>query len=378
MSEDSERANRTQATPNRGPRHEPPTIDAEPIATGQTKAKAQPRPTMSLLSLLPATAALLVSVAALYYSIIDEAPQPAPAASPDSVIALAQRLEKVEARIATFESRPAPSLPALPPPVDLTPLEKRIAAAETSAESARRETIRLRDSLQNAPPAQMAPQAAPQIEFDIKPVEERIARLESELNDMRASLAAPKTQMRATEAPNVPASSANEAAALAAIAASLTQKIDKGAPLAREIAALEKIGADAARIAALRPFANGAPTSIKLAQEFSAQSSAMLRTLRPPEGDGDLLDRMARSASSLVRVRPIGETMREDAPALIARIEATLQRADVVEAMSLFAKLPKETQDAARDFSARAHQRAAADLAIRQLVDSSIERLAGK
>jgi hypothetical protein len=79
-----------------------------------------------------------------------------------------------------------------------------------------------------------------------------------------------------------------------------------------------------------------------------------------------------------VRVRPIGETMREDAPALIARIEATLQRADVVEAMSLFAKLPKETQDVARDFSARAHQRAAADLAIRQLVDSSIERLAGK
>jgi hypothetical protein len=333
---------------------------------------------MSLLSLLPATAALLVSVAALYYSIIDEAPQPTPAASPDSVIALAQRLEKVEARIATFESRPAPSLPALPPPVDLAPLEKRIAAAETSAETARRETIRLRDSMQSAPPAQMAPQAAPQIEFDIKPVEERIARLESELNDMRASLAAPKTQMRATEAPNVPSSSANEAAALAAIAASLTQKIDKGAPLAREIAALEKIGADAARIAALRPFANGAPTSIKLAQEFSAQSSAMLRTLRPAEGDGDLLDRMARSASSLVRVRPIGETMREDAPALIARIEATLQRADVVEAMSLFAKLPKETQDAARDFSARAHQRAAADLAIRQLVDSSIERLAGK
>ena len=378
MSEDSERANRTQATPNRGPRHEPPTIDAEPIATGQTKAKAQPRSHMSLLSLIPTTAALLVSVAALYYSVIDEAPQPAPAASPDSVIALAQRLEKVEARIATLESRPAPSLPALPPPVDLAPLEKRIAAAETSAESARRETIRLRDNMQSAASAPIAPQVAQQIEFDIRPVEERIARLESELAEMRTALAAPKTQMRATEAPNVPASSANEAAALAAIAASLTQKIDKGAPLAREIAALEKIGADAARIAALRPFANGAPSSIKLAQEFSAQSSAMLRTLRPPEGDGDLLDRVARSASSLVRVRPIGETTREDAPALIARIEAALQRADIVEAMSLFAKLPKETQDAARDFAARAHQRAAADLAIRQLVDSSIERLAGK
>jgi hypothetical protein len=382
MSEDSERANRTQATPNRGPRHEPPTIDAEPIAAGQTKAKAQPRPRMSLLSLIPATAALLVSVAALYYSIIDEAPQPAPAASPDSVIALAQRLEKVEARVAAFENRPPPSLPALPPPVDLTPLERRIAAAETSAETARRETIRLRDSLQSAAPTQVTPQVTqqvtPQIEFDIKPVEERIARIETELNDMRAALAAPKTQMRATEAPNVPASSANEAAALAAIAASLTQKIDKGTPLAREIAALEKIGTDAARIAALRPFANGAPSSIKLAQEFSAQSSAMLRTLRPAEGEGDLLDRMARSASSLVRVRPVGETTREDAPALIVRIEAALQRADVVEAMSLFAKLPKETQDAARDFSARAQQRAAADLAIRQLVDSSIERLAGK
>jgi hypothetical protein len=333
---------------------------------------------MSLLSLIPTTAALLVSVAALYYSVIDEAPQPAPAASPDSVIALAQRLEKVEARIATLESRPAPSLPALPPPVDLAPLEKRIAAAETSAESARRETIRLRDNMQSAASAPIAPQVAQQIEFDIRPVEERIARLESELAEMRTALAAPKTQMRATEAPNVPASSANEAAALAAIAASLTQKIDKGAPLAREIAALEKIGADTARIAALRPFANGAPSSIKLAQEFSAQSSAMLRTLRPPEGDGDLLDRVARSASSLVRVRPIGETTREDAPALIARIEAALQRADIVEAMSLFAKLPKETQDAARDFAARAHQRAAADLAIRQLVDSSIERLAGK
>jgi hypothetical protein len=391
MSDDNDRANTTEATPNRGRRRDPATLEGESFAqkglgpepeAGAPKpsvtssaSPAAPREGLGLLSFLPAVAALLLAVASLYYTLVDDAPEPLPGASVETVAALGQRIERLEGQLAGLEARPvAPQGPRMTPqaPLDLGPLEQRLAAAEAKAESANAAALRAGERAEAA--ARQAAAAKP----DLAPLDRRLAKLDADLAQARETLAAPKTELRATEAPNVAAPVSSDAAALAVVTASLLQKLDKGMPIGREIAALEAIGAAPADIAALRPLAQGAPTTARLAQEFSALSSALLRAVRPVSPDTDLLDRLARSASSLVRVRPVGEAAGEDAPALIARMESALQRGDIVDALSLFGRLPTEARDVARDWAQRARQRADAELAIRRMVDTSIERIAGK
>ncbi|MDB5642023.1 MAG: hypothetical protein JWN07_1340, partial [Hyphomicrobiales bacterium] len=228
---------------------------------------------------------------------------------------------------------------------------------------------------------QPTPPPAPRV--DLGPLEQRLSRLEgrldSELGPLRAALAAPKTEVRATQSPDVAGVAPQDAAALAVVAGSLRQQIDRGAPFAREASALQKLGADPARLGKLTPLAaTGAPSTARLAQEFNAVSSAMLRAGRPARADGDLLDRIARSAASLVRIRPAGESAGDDAPALVSRIEAALQRGDVPEALSVFDRLPDDVKAPARDWAVRARQRVEADAAARSLLDDALDTLARK
>jgi hypothetical protein len=104
----------------------------------------------------------------------------------------------------------------------------------------------------------------------------------------------------------------------------------------------------------------------------------MLRAARPARPDGDILDRLARSAASLVRIRPAGESAGEDAPALVSRIEGALQRGDVAEALALYDRLPAEVKEPGRDWATRARQRVDAEAAARGLLDEALDKLARK
>jgi hypothetical protein len=105
----------------------------------------------------------------------------------------------------------------------------------------------------------------------------------------------------------------------------------------------------------------------------------MLRAARPARAEnGDILDRLARGAASLVRIRPAGETAGEDAPALVSRIEAALQRGDLMEALALYDRLPADAKEPASTWAARARQRVDADSAARALLDEALDKLARK
>lgn len=385
MNDETDKTVGAEATPNRGRRRDAPTIEGRAVESAPDVAEApapeaipesaresasvpDPAPARSSLApALPGLAALLLAGVALYYALNPAIPQ---APSPEAVAALGQRLDRAEARLGAIEAKPAPAMPAMP---DLAPLTARIDAVEKATEGARTTASRALEQAQTPPKIPEAPKV------DLAPLVGRIAKLEADLGPMRQALTAPKTDVRATEAPNVPGVTPQDAAALAVVAGSLRQQIDRGAPFTREVSALEKLGAEPAKLEKLKPIAaTGAPSAARLAQDFGPVSSAMLRAARPARTDGDIMGRLARSAASLVRIRPAGESAGEDAPALVSRIEGALQRGDVAEALALYDRLPNDVKEPARDWATRARQRVDAEAAARGLLDEALDKLARK
>ena len=346
---------------------------------------APPPPPKTLLPTAAALAALLLAGTSLYVALTATRG----AVGEAEVTSLAQRLDKADARlgsleqkIAAVEARPAAA------PVDLAPLAARIETVEKLAQGAQAEAARAA-----ARPAPAAPAPAPRVDlqplekrlsalearpvptFDPAPLEQRLAGLQAQVEPLKKALEAPKTEVRATQEPSVVGTPPGDAAAVAVVAESLRQKLDRGAPFRPEIAALEKLGTDAQRLAPLKGLAEkGAPGAQTLAQSFRQVASA---TAQAGQGEApdNFLDRLTRNAASLVRVRPVGEATGEDPGALVSRIETALERGDVRSAVATWDQLPGSAKGPSREWADRARLRAEADASVRQILDEAIERL---
>ncbi len=208
-----------------------------------------------------------------------------------------------------------------------------------------------------APP----PSAAP----DLSAVKDRLDKIE-------AQLAAPKSETRV--APEKPTASDNPAA-VAIIAEALHEKLASGAPFATEFGALESLGVDPAKLAALKPLVNGAPTGPALAASFEALRSKALAAAAPKE-EGGIGERLFAHLRGLVQVRNLGETAGDDPAALASQIEADSRRGDISGALAAFAKLPETSRQAASAWAAEASAKQAADAAIQSIREAAVGRLA--
>ena len=158
------------------------------------------------------------------------------------------------------------------------------------------------------------PSAAP----DLSAVKDRLDKIEGQL-------AAPKSETRV--APEKPTASDNPAA-VAIIAEALREKLASGAPFATEFGALESLGVEPAKLAALKPLVNGAPTGPALAASFEAVRSKALAAAAPKE-EGGIGERLFAHLRGLVQVRNLGETAGDDPAALASQIEADSRRGDI-------------------------------------------------
>ncbi len=363
MSEDSDRAGAEDVAPNRGRRREPPIIEAQANETAQAKP-ARPRGHGFALAL--SLLALTGAGASLWFTLNTRDT----ATNSEASAALAQRLDRLERRVGALENKPAPTIP------DTAPLAARIASLDTKADRIAAEAARAAQLAEEAlrrPAAQGTSEPA-----DLAPLEKRIIALEQRPTPQNEDARLGKIESEISSLNKNIAASPNTASAMAVVATSLQQKLQRGEAFVREIAALEKLGADAKSINALKPLAQGAPAAQKLAQDFSSLTSAMLRAAQPVQESEDLLDRLGRSAASLVRIRPVGDGTQENAPALISRIEAHLQRQEINAALTLFEKLPASAQEPARAWSLNAKARAQADEAARTLIAQAINLIAEK
>jgi hypothetical protein len=227
--------------------------------------------------------------------------------------------------IATRPASPGPAPAA--PPVDLAPLQQRIAALEAQ--------IKVLDTK-----AEAAAMAA----------DPKLAALDQKVNQANRRI------------------EAGSAAPLFAAAQALAQAFHRGGPFANEITAAEVLGAKPEQLLPLKSFAEkGAPTPQALASSF-APLAAKLAGTADQGGVWGFVQRF-------VAVRPTGETAGDTPPALVGTMEAALRRGDVAAALAAWARLPEASRTLSAAWATQAGDRDKAAKALSALQDAAVAAL---
>jgi hypothetical protein len=282
---------------------------------------------------------------------------------PDKVIAQITALEK---QVSDLQQRPS-SAPAADPAllkrvadaenamkslgVALTALNRRgdeiaakVAQADSQAVAAEKTVTELRAGLQDV--SKTAKSGVSTVALET--LQKRIAGLEQSAkaaNDKIAKIAKIA----------VAASAPDTSARLALSAAALRDAVSRGQPYAQELAQAKALGADDKTLAPLARFAaTGVPSDKALAQELSALLPAMMKVGGATKPAGSFIEKLQANAEKLVRIRPLDAPLGDDAPAVLARIESDIAKADIAGALADVGKLPEPVRQVAADWVTRA------------------------
>ena len=199
------------------------------------------------------------------------------------------------------------------------------------------------------------------------------AALAARIDKIEAALASPKNETRVAEEK---LEAADNATTIAIIAEVAEERLRSGAGFGPELAALQRLGVDAAALAPLQAVVNGAPTNSALAASFNAVAPRVLAATSQPD-TGSVADRFLAHLHNLVKVRALNETEGDDPRALVSQIEAESQRGDIGAALAAFDKLPEAARKAAGDWLTLARARQAAAAALQSIREAAVGRLAG-
>jgi len=199
-----------------------------------------------------------------------------------------------------------------------------------------------------------------------------LAALAARVDKIEAALASPKNETRVAEEKLAAADNATTIAIIAEVA---DERLRSGAGFAPELAALQRLGVDAAALAPLQAVVNGAPTNSALAASFNAVAPHVLAATSRPD-TGSVTDRFLAHLHNLVKVRELNETAGDDPQALVSQIEAATGRGDIGAAVAAFDKLPEPARKAAGDWPTLARARAAAEAALQSIREAAVGRLA--
>lgn|SRR5574337_27375 len=267
-------------------------------------------------------------------------------------------------------------------------LDKRVAALEAASAAAMAKIAAAADGAGQAEAsvkdlradAQSAAKAIPALDARVAKLESaapqaassaEVSALAARFDKLDASVSAQKQALaeRAKAADNV--------AAVGIVADALRDKLRSGAAYPAELAALDRLGVDPAKLEPLKVLVNGAPTGHALALSFEKVAPKALTAATPEDKAAGPMDRFLAHVRGLVRVRDLSETSGDDPAALVTQIVAASNRGDLAAALAAFAKLPEPARKAAAGWAAEAGARQAADAALQSIREAAIGRLAG-
>jgi len=229
---------------------------------------------------------------------------------------------------------------------DTSALEQRLAALESSTASGGDASAKIS-----------------QLETTVSTLQSERATEDQKIASLTQRLDAAETKI------NEPRDDVEVARAIAS--AALKAAIDRGGPFLTELDTLSKVTPDDPAIQSLRPFANtGVPTRAELVRRFPDVANAMLTALRPTDPNEGIFDRLANSAMSLVKVRPVGNVEGEGDDAKIARMEDKLQNGDLKGAALEWDALPEAAKTASADYKKSLDAR----IQVEDLVNSTLNR----
>ena len=306
--------------------------------------------------------------------------------------ALAADVSRDHAAVTSLEKRmSALQAGAQAPAPGAAELEKKVVALEAADAETARKAAAADDAAQRLATQVKALQDAVEgARSEIPDLSARVAKLENEaaktngagadltalaarVDKIETALAAPKPETRA--APEKP-SAADNAAPIAIITGAIADKLSAGVSFGPELTELERLGVEPAKLAPLRPVADGGSTDSALAASFHAVAPKVLAAASQGE-QGGVVDRFLAHLHSLVQVRDLNETAGDDPPALLSQIEALSRRGDIGGALAAFNNLPAPARQAAGDWLTLARTRQAADAALQTIREAAIAALAG-
>lgn len=233
-------------------------------------------------------------------------------------------LTSLKAEVANLRQQMASAQPAA---ADTSALETRLAALESSTASGGGDVA---DKLAS-------------LEATVSTLQSEKAAQDTANADLTRRLGEAETKI------NEPRDDIEVARAIAS--AGLKAAIDRGGPFLTELDTLSRVTPDDPAIQSLKPFAaTGVPSRSELTREFPDVANAMLASLDQTDPNQGIIDRLAESALSLVKVRPVGNVEGEGADAKIARIEDKLRNSDLKGAALEWDGLAEPAKAASADF----------------------------
>jgi hypothetical protein len=289
--------------------------------------------------------------------------------------AVDERLQAVQGAAEQAAARAEEALNRQPPPAPPAPAPQDDAAlAELSGRLSALES-QLQAATQNAANAGGATQALEQriAELDQRAAErdQSAAERERRIGEQDQRLAALSRQLSDE---NRGAEAASQAGIRVILSDRLNEALRNGTPYGEVLEGLRKAGADAGRLAALEPFAQGgAPTAAALAQGFKPLGAVILRDERAATGDWS--ERLLRMVDQVVTVRQVNEPGSTGVPSLVARIEQALARGNVAEAAAAWEALPEPSRRSTEEWGRQAKAVAGAQEASQAIAAGALASL---
>jgi hypothetical protein len=181
---------------------------------------------------------------------------------------------------------------------------------------------------------------------DVKAAQSKIAAVETAVTDVQKQAAATQGDVQSLRSGQKSLEGKiTSAPALAVVADSLVEQINRGLPFAPQVNALDSLGVDPANIAVLRQFADqGVPSAAVLAAKFEPLTDDLLSAGYKAKPNASFWDRMKQGAGSLVSIHRVDNVDGTDTPSRVARIKADLGRNDVLDAVATWNLLPPEAK----------------------------------
>jgi len=241
-------------------------------------------------------------------------------------------------------------------PVDLQPIETRLAALEQSAGSTK-------DAAPSGDSEKLAADVT-RLTTELAALREAVART----NDAVTSSQSELTERIAAAEEKLEAPS-DVSMARAVAASALKTAIDRGGPYLAELEAFASVAPDDPSVAGLREHAAvGVLSRSDLVRDFDGAADAILDAVHQPEGDQGIVNRLMASAASAIRVRPVGSIEGDTPEAIVARIENKLQNGDFKGAAIEWQALPEKGQAAGADYKMKLDAR----VSVEELVGAAV------
>lgn len=224
-------------------------------------------------------------------------------------------------------------------PVDLSPVTSQIESLSAELAEAKASMQAMAETISGNS------SGVESVQTRLSGLADMVASLSSAMDDAQASLASRGDEQQVARA--------------ALAAATLAATIDGGKPFVAELdnfaavtAGSDALAGGAQSAEVLRPFADaGVPTVATLQGEWPAVAQSILDAVRPaPEGVGD---KFVSNLRGLVSVRPAGDVGGDGPRAVVGRMTAALDEAQLERFQSLQAELPEAGQAASADFARR-------------------------